>query len=118
MKWNEVQGTGALYNGEPKETCCCCCCCRDKTVRQSTRVCVQLKNKSCVYLITVNALERSIELVLGDILDDLGDLALVIDEEKTLEDVLDLLDRDRVDKGSVEDLRDGGGKSLHCCFCE
>jgi hypothetical protein len=71
-----------------------------------------------VYLVTVNTLEGGIKLVLGDILDDLGDLALVIDEEETLEDVLNLLDRDRVDKGPVENLGDGGGKSLHCCFWE
>lgn len=77
-----------------------------------------IKKICYVYLIAVNTLEGSIELVLGDILDDLGDLTLVIDEEETLENVLDLLDRDRVDKGSVEHLRDGRGKSLHCCFCE
>lgn len=49
------------------------------------------------YLLRLNSLQGSVDLVVGNILDQLGDLALIIDEEETLLDVLDLLDGAGVD---------------------
>jgi len=66
-----------------------------------------------VYLVRIHTVQDRLDILLGNVLDDLDDLSLAVDKEETLLDVLNLVDGDGMNQGSVEDLGNGGGKSVH-----